>query len=1070
MGQYYLEGNTYVIKDYDKLPPFSSFLPGLAGIKGIPLWVYYTNRGQGINSFGIHNKNNAIMEFNPANTAYENTPIKGFRTFVQCNGEFFEPFFSFSKEVVRNLYIKKNSFTIEELNSRYGIKTTVTYYVIPNDSIGGLVRNVRIENTGTEGKELHLLDGMPKIIPYGIKNNEYKEMSNLLKSWSEIKNTENNIPYYTLRASSDDSAEVSDVEGGYYYLTVREGKVLPVIYDAQVIFDYDTSLVNPIGFLENGLHSVLGKNQCYANKVPCGFTAAEFTLEPGKRYEFNTVVGYAGSIEQINEKREEFCLDGYFTQKEKQAEEAVELLTGDVKTHTANPLFDQYVEQCYLDNFLRGGYPYVFNKEDNKAVVHLFSRKHGDPERDYNFFSIAGEYYSQGNGNFRDVSQNRRNDVFFNKDVGDYNIKTFFQLIQIDGYNPLEVRPATFCVKDEFKKEVHDYIEKNTTHNTDKLYKILEKSFTPGEIANSIARSHITVKGDEDSFLANILRFCNQNTEAGFNEGYWSDHWDYNLDLIENYLTIFPDKITELLFEDNSYRFFDSIARVLPRSEKYVIHKKEVRQYGAVEEDEVKNGRKDFNKKGTNWLKIKPEDGKDFDYASAPIVKTTLMVKLISLALNKFATLDPYGMGIEMEAGKPGWNDAMNGLPGLFGSGMPETFELKRLIAFICDTVILKPNLSMPVEISVFLVEVCKTLNRCKVEKWDDFDYWDAVSALRERYRENTRFYLSGKQQEMNTGELLAVFKDFAEKVEAGIRKAEQYGSGIVPTYFTYRVSQFTPVLTREGQPDISHYGLQKAEVKAFELVPLPAFLEGPARMLGTLDREAADLLCTNIKNSDLYDKKLQMYKTSVPIEHISMENGRIRAFTPGWLERESIFLHMEYKYLLAMLKAGLYERYYEEIKHTMIAFLSPEVYGRSILENSSFLASGENPDSQVQGRGYVARLSGSTTELLTMWIHMFIGSKLFTCEDGELQLTFDPKLPGWFFDEMGVVSFKLLAHCTVTYYNKERKSTYGAEGAKIVNIEVNGGKEIISGNVLKGEITKRIRNGEIESVRVTMI
>ena len=28
-------------------------------------------------------------------------------------------------------------------------------------------------------------------------------------------------------------------------------------------------------------------------------------------------------------------------------------------------------------------------------------------------------------------------------------------------------------------------------------------------------------------------------------------------------------------------------------------------------------------------------------------------------------------MGIEMEAGKPGWNDAMNGLPGLFGSEMP---------------------------------------------------------------------------------------------------------------------------------------------------------------------------------------------------------------------------------------------------------------------------------------------------------------------------------------------------------------------------------------------------------------
>ncbi len=30
----------------------------------------------------------------------------------------------------------------------------------------------------------------------------------------------------------------------------------------------------------------------------------------------------------------------------------------------------------------------------------------------------------------------------------------------------------------------------------------------------------------------------------------------------------------------------------------------------------------------------------------------------------KFSTLDPHGMGVEMEGGKPGWNDAMNGLPG----------------------------------------------------------------------------------------------------------------------------------------------------------------------------------------------------------------------------------------------------------------------------------------------------------------------------------------------------------------------------------------------------------------------
>ena len=55
----------------------------------------------------------------------------------------------------------------------------------------------------------------------------------------------------------------------------------------------------------------------------------------------------------------------------------------------------------------------------------------GDPERDYNFFSIAAEYYSQGNGNFRDVSQNRRNDVFFNKDVGEFNVKALIMYFLI---------------------------------------------------------------------------------------------------------------------------------------------------------------------------------------------------------------------------------------------------------------------------------------------------------------------------------------------------------------------------------------------------------------------------------------------------------------------------------------------------------------------------------------------------------------------------------------------------------------------------------------------------------------
>jgi hypothetical protein len=1060
MGKYNLQGDTYKMESFDELPAFSSFLPGLAGIKGIPLWAFYTNRGQGINSFGIHNKDNAIMEFNPANTAYENTSLKGFRTFIKCNDKYFEPFFTLDPSAERNLYIQKNSFRIEEINHQHGLKISVGYFVLPENSIGALVRKVRIENIDGGTKQLEILDGLPKIIPYGIKNGGYKEMSNLLKSWTEIKNIENKAPFYTLRASSDDSAEVAGIEGGYFYIGLQEGNVLPVIYDMDLIFDYETSMVNPVAFLKQSIQEIMSKEQCFYNKVPCGFTPVQCSLLPGESNQFSSLTGFASSVEQLNEKVVEFCEKDFLITKEELAKEIVNELTKDIKTHTSLPVFDQYMEQNYLDNFLRGGYPFVFNKESNKAVVHLFSRKHGDPERDYNFFSIAGEYYSQGNGNFRDVNQNRRNDVFFQKDLGDFNIKTFFNLIQIDGYNPLEVRPSTFTVKAEDRRKVEELLKSNIkVHHLDKLQLIMKKSFTPGQIANCIARYHMEVVCGEDLFLEKLLKYCEQNIEAGFGEGYWSDHWDYNMDLIDSYLNIYPEKEKELLFMDNSYRFYDSPAKVLPRSEKYVISThNEARQYGALVHDEDKMSRAGFLKNGTNWLKTETGD----------FAVTTLMGKLISLALNKFASLDSYGMGVEMEGGKPGWNDAMNGLPGLFGSSMSETFELKRMVSFICRTLSDVETLSLPIEVSEFLKKVSEELTKSKELGYEEFTYWNMVSTLREEYRDLVRFTTSGMNEELNAREVLAIFQSFELKLEEGIRKACTYGEGIVPTYFTFKATEFEPVMDDAGQPVMSHYGLPKAIINKFEVQPLPAFLEGPAKMLCTLeDKEEAEELYINVKNSNLFDKKLGMYKTSVPIEHISMENGRIRAFTAGWLERESIFLHMEYKYLLSMFRAGLYEQFYKDIKSAMIPFRDPAEYGRSILENSSFLASSENPNPNIHGRGYVARLSGSTTEVITLWIEMFMGDKIFSVKDGVLRLHFNPKLAGWMFDEKGDASFTLMSKCQVTYHNPSHKSTFGEEAASISKIVITDTNQEIEGNYISGDLAESIRNGDIKNIVV---
>jgi len=1057
MGNYRLEGTTFVIDDYDKMPPFSSFLPGLAGVKGIPMWTFYTNRGQGINSFGVGHKGNAIMEFNSANAAYENAAIKGFRTFLRIDGEYYEPFFKYEKDVKRSLRINKNSFKVIEENTTYGIETTVTYFVLPNESIGALVRMVSVKNIGDASKKIEIIDGLPRIITSGVSNGEFKEMNFLFKSWAYVKNIENKVPYYTLRATTKDSADAAgDVEGGYYYLTVKDGALQDVIYDSDTIFGYDTSFMNPVNFSEGSLDKVLGKEQCFANKIPCGFTPFSTELASGEEFTFSSFMGYAGTEEQINIKAKEFATVGYVEAKFAEAEELADSFTSDVKTHTAAGTFDQYVEQSYLDNFLRGGYPYVLNKDGNKSVIHLFSRKHGDPERDYNFFSIAAEYYSQGNGNFRDVAQNRRNDVFFNKDVGDFNVKTFFSLVQADGYNPLEVRPSLFNVVAGKEEEIKAYVAANINGDATAIQNIVAGKFTPGQISNTIAKLQIELKIDDDEFISTILNSCDQNIEAGFGEGYWSDHWDYNMDLVDNYLSIFPDKINEFLFKDKSYKFYDSVAYVVPRKDKYVINKKgNVRQYGMEIEDEAKLARPGFNKWATNWLKTKGEN----------IYYTNLAGKMVILALSKFAQLDMDGIGVEMEGGKPGWNDAMNGLPGLFGSGTPETFELKRLVNFMVENFNVDEDITLPVEIMDYLVAVKAELDKYNAGQLSDFEYWDSVATIREDYRAKVKLYFDGEEKTMPAKEVAAIFAAFAEKIEKGIAKAIEMGNGIVPTYLTHEVTDYEPVVDADGNPVNTHYGLQAAKVSGFKTVPLPPFLEGPARMIGYADTETAKTIYKNVKNSGIYDEKLGMYKTSASLEECSMENGRCRAFTPGWQERENVFLHMEYKYILGIIKAGLCDEYYETIVRALIPFLDPHMYGRSILENSSFLASSVNPNPDVHGRGFVARLSGSTTEMISMWIQMFMGGKVFTYENGELVLNFAPKLANWLFDN-GEASFRLLSKCEITYINNTGKSTYGDDAAVVEKIVING-ETVSETNKITGALAEQVRNGEIDKITV---
>ena len=160
-------------------------------------------------------------------------------------------------------------------------------------------------------------------------------------------------------------------------------------------------------------------------------------------------------------------------------------------------------------------------------------------------------------------------------------------------------------------------------------------------------------------------------------------------------------------------------------------------------------------------------------------------------------------------------------------------------------------------------------------------------------------------------------------------------------------------------------------------------------------------------KASGMYDSALQMYKLSESLESMGQDVGRTKAFTPGWLENQSVWLHMSYKLYLELLRGGLYTEFYKEISTGLVPFMDNKVYGRSPLEAASFIVSSAFPDKKLHGASFLARLSGSTAEMMSMWAIMMAGQKPFSVDsNGALLLSLQPVLPGWLFTEEGTVSF----------------------------------------------------------------
>ncbi|KAG7360009.1 4-alpha-glucanotransferase [Nitzschia inconspicua] len=1125
----------FLLEDYDAKSNFASFLPGVGGYFGKPVWAFYVNRGQVISTFGTESKDYPLLEFNPANKAYQLTPYIGFRTFVRGTrkgatsalpGSSFqvEPFSAGSTRNLldpkddpdkpkRILYVGTNEVEIQEIDGVNDLTTAVKYFILPEEDFAALIRRTTFTNTGNAEIQLEILDGLAKIEPSGGPlDGMLKSMGRTLEGWFGVYHADDtlNMPFFKMSTEPSDQAKVTIEEKGHYCLSFIESAnetaaLLPIVFDKDKVFGKSTSLENPDGLLASSVGDILDSTQYGDAKTSSSFAAIRsITLKPGQNFTVASVYGRADHIDEVPGIAKIVTAPGFVAKKFARARTMISELTMGVETNTTNPLFDSTVKQMFLDNSLRGGIPTIlgnvdadttYDEDPSVKVYHAFSRIHGDLERDYNAFKIDPTYFSQGPGNYRDVAQNRRNDVTFFPRMGSFDIKQFLSFIQADGYEPLTVEAQIFAYEEPDKAD--EIAKKVTTDekSAQVLGNVLKGGpFRPGQLFELCDQLHINRTDDNEEFINTILASAKDHAMAVYGTGYWADHWDYYIDLIEAYLAIFPDG-EETLMYDNELAYFFSTATVRPRAEKYVLDytfdgtSKHVIQLDATYFDQGKaQEQEDFRNSKTGLLGIeaswqRTKDGKTF--------KSTPIAKLFLLAAIKFAMRDAWGMGIEYEGGRPGWLDSMNGLPGMVGSGMPETYELLLLMKYVKKVVdSYDRDIVVPAELGDMIDTVEAALDDLVAASYKDefplprdvpdtlFKYWNITATARETYRSEVEYYFSGETTIYTAKTISKILKRWIKEVELGIERANSFGtighgddgtSGVPACFFSYDVTEW------EDTGKTNDHGLPLVNAKAMKVGTFPMFLEGPVRYMKTIqdDKEKMEDMYERVLASGLRDHGLKMYYLSASLEGQTYDMGRQIAFAPGWLENQSIWMHMSYKYYLQLLRGKLYEQFFAEYREGgILPFMNATTYGRPLTECSSFIASSAFPDPSIHGMGFLARLSGSTAEFMDIYKLMFLGpTPFFLNKDGEVEFQVTPALPSWLFvdetadgkamydeDGQAIVSFKLFGQIPVTYHNPDASDLYGVSPKKYVITMRDGSVETVEDSAVPNKLAVKIR------------
>jgi hypothetical protein len=531
-----IEGEIYYkISNSDQMRPFFMSL-----VSNSNHWMFISSNG-GL-SAGRKNADNSLFPYYTDDKITESSEITGSKTILQVfkNDKSFlwEPFserYQGVYKIRRNLYKNNhgNKIIFEEHN--LDLDLTFKYHWNTSSHFGFVKKSTLINNADTP-IEVRVLDGLQNIIPYGVGADLQNDYSNLVDAYkkSELE-AETGLGIFALSAIIVDKAEPSEALKSNIVWSI--GIKNPT---------YLLSSLQLNNFRKgNDLHQ---ETDIKAEKGAY-FIATNITLNSQEKSDWMFVANVNQSTNDITYISEKIKSENKLielVQKDIEAgtkhllelacaSDAIQLSTNRLRNtrHFSNTLFNimrggifdnnyqiekfdfvKYIEKANKkvfkkksellaqlpDEFCLSDIKSLAKKDDDKNFKRLcfeylplkFSRRHGDPSRPWNQFSINTRSEVDGSkildyeGNWRDIFQNWEALAHSYPEFIESMIHKFLNASTFDGYNPYRVTKGGFDWETIEPDDPWSYIGYWGDHQIIYLLKFLEfiEAHYPGKLTS----------------------------------------------------------------------------------------------------------------------------------------------------------------------------------------------------------------------------------------------------------------------------------------------------------------------------------------------------------------------------------------------------------------------------------------------------------------------------------------------------------------------------------------------------------------------------------------------------------